>query len=506
MLSMAPARSPVSATAPGVLVDGLAATLLRLEEETARALRYERALAVAVVDLGGVPAGDHARIAAALGGSLRGCDVVGWDGGAEAIVLLPETADSARVPAARIARALAALAPAARLGFARCPEDAADAATLLAGAREAVRAAAPLTVAGVPDAVQRWRLADREVAAVDPAMKRLFALIERLAAGDLAVLVHGETGAGKEIVAGALHAWSPRRAARLVAINCAALPEPLLESELFGHERGAFSGAVAARAGHLEVASGGTVFLDEISECSPAAQAKVLRALDTKRVTRLGSTVERAVDVRLVAATHRPLQAEVAAGRFREDLFFRLGAATVVVPPLRERRLDLPLLARLFLAEARARVGRPPLTLAPRALGRLLAHRWPGNVRELKNVMDYLAVTVDGGRVEAEHLPDPIGTGAPGPHAPGQHAPGQPAPGPHAPGQHAPARGARVFQNLYEEIRALERTRILEALAETGGVRNEAAALLGVPLRTFVTKLRELGVDAPPAPRGKARP
>jgi DNA-binding NtrC family response regulator len=487
MVSLAPSLRGVRGPPLDALVRGLAETLCRLDEETQRALRYERTLAVVVLGLGAVPSADHARVAAALGGSLRGCDVAGWDGGAEALVLLPETAEAARVPAARILDALAPLLPTRRAGFARFPEDGTDAATLLAGAREAVSAARDGEVAGVPEAALRVRVADREALVVDPAMKRLFALVERLAAGDLAVLVHGETGAGKEIAAGALHAWSPRHAAPLVAINCAALPDSLLESELFGHERGAFSGAVASKPGRLEAAAGGTVLLDEISESSPAAQAKVLRVLDTKRVTRLGSTVERPVDVRLVAATHRSLGAEVTAGRFRQDLLFRLSAATIVVPPLRERPLDVPLLARLFLAEARARVGRAPLAISGRAMRRLATHPWPGNVRELKNAMDYLAVTVDAGAVQVAHLPAPLGASVPAPRNPALEVP-------------AP----RVFRHLYEEIRDLERTRITEALAETRGVRNEAAALLGVPLRTFVTKLKELGIGAPPA-RGKAR-
>jgi DNA-binding NtrC family response regulator len=334
----------------------------------------------------------------------------------------------------------------------------------------------------VADASPPWTLAGRRVVVADPAMKRVFDRIARLAGSDLPVLITGETGVGKEIAAAALHAWSPRRGERMVAINCAALPDTLLESELFGYERGAFSGAVTSRPGHLELAAGGTVFLDEIGECSPRAQAKLLRALETRRVTRLGSSVERPVDLRVVTADSRSLEDEVAAGRFRQDLLYRLAAATVVVPALRERPLDLAPLGCLFLAEARAHLGRPPLAISPDTARRLARHAWPGNVRELKNLMDYLAVTVDDGPVEPEHLPGCLADAAP---------PRGAAPAPEGPA--AP----RAFRNIDDEIRELERRRMTEALEATGGIQTEAAALIGMPLRTFVTKRKRYAITTP---------
>jgi transcriptional regulator with PAS, ATPase and Fis domain len=176
-----------------------------------------------------------------------------------------------------------------------------------------------------------------------------------------------------------------------VAVNCAAIPETLLESELFGYERGAFSGAVAAKAGLFEAASGGTLFLDEIGDLPLSVQGKLLRVLETRRVTRIGDIREREVDVRLVAATNRDLQDEVVRGRFRKDLYYRLSGGTLVVPPLRERMNELPLLAQALLSDARARAGTRPMSLAPEAIAELSRHAWPGNVRELKNVMEYLA-------------------------------------------------------------------------------------------------------------------
>ncbi|TMA22007.1 MAG: sigma-54-dependent Fis family transcriptional regulator [Deltaproteobacteria bacterium] len=198
-----------------------------------------------------------------------------------------------------------------------------------------------------------------------------------------------QTGSGKENAAYALHHWSPRREQKLLTVNCAALPEQLIESELFGYERGAFSGADRARAGLFEAANGGTLFLDEVGELSAQAQAKLLRAVESKRISRLGSSEEREIDVRLVAATNRSLESEIKTGRFRQDLFFRLSAATVAIPPLRQRPQDLLLLARRFLEQACAALGRPVPAVAPATLRLLTEHAWPGNVRELKNARQH---------------------------------------------------------------------------------------------------------------------
>jgi two-component system response regulator AtoC len=329
--------------------------------------------------------------------------------------------------------------------------------------------------------------------AADPAMRRLYELIRRLARSDLPVLVHGETGSGKELVAAALHHGSPRAKGPLVSINCAALPETLAEAELFGHERGAFTGATNQRVGLLEAATGGTVFLDEIGDLSPAIQAKLLRAVETGRITRLGETRERAIDIRLVAATHRDLALEVAAGRFRQDLLFRLNAARVVVPPLRDRRREVVMLAEHFLAAACQRLGREPLALAGDVVRILYGHRWPGNVRELKNVMDFAAVAaIDADRIEAWHLPDHLGAPADLGEAQAQaQAQAQEPAGAATPV--APAGGR--FRPIEDEVAELERTRMVQALAACRGVRNQAAALIQMPLRTFVTKLKRFAIQ-----------
>jgi len=309
-------------------------------------------------------------------------------------------------------------------------------------------------------------------------MVQLYTVIQRLARSDIPVLIHGETGSGKENAAYALHHWSPRREQKLLTVNCAALPEQLIESELFGYERGAFSGADRARAGLFEAANGGTLFLDEVGELSAQAQAKLLRAVESKRISRLGSSEEREIDVRLVAATNRSLESEIKTGRFRQDLFFRLSAATVAIPPLRQRPQDLLLLARRFLEQACAALGRPVPAIAPATLRLLTEHAWPGNVRELKNAMDYLAATVTEPVLEPGALPRSIL-----PEAVAAPVSATPAPAEAAP-----------LGDLYEEIRQLERRRIAEALEAASGVQVKAAELIGMPLRTFAGKVRLYGL------------
>jgi two-component system, NtrC family, response regulator AtoC len=320
-----------------------------------------------------------------------------------------------------------------------------------------------------------WRIVmgERCVLAADPAMVRAFELLRRLATSDLAVLISGETGAGKENAAYAVHHHSGRAGRPFVALNCAALPEQLVEGELFGYEKGAFSGAVAAKVGLLESADGGTVFLDEIGELPLGAQAKLLRVLETLRVTRLGAVRDRPIDVRIVAATNRDLDRAVAAGQFRRDLYFRLSAAVVALPPLRDRPREVPILARAFLADACAKAGRRSMAIAPCAMLRLVAYGWPGNVRELKNCMDYAAVAVADDTLAEHHLPEKIAAPTPPP----------------------PAAIARRFRPIGEELRELERNRMIEALATADHVQTRAARLLDMPLRTFVWKLKHYGIE-----------
>jgi transcriptional regulator with GAF, ATPase, and Fis domain len=403
-------------------------------------------------------------------------------------MILPElSADEARAVVGLVIEGLAESCPSARAGVTTLPTNGCDAPTLLGGASEACRARATAGVAADDDQTVSLVLGERTIVLADPTMIRIFALIERIAAADQPVLVIGETGVGKEHAAFAVHHGSRRRAGPFVSLNCAALPDTLVESELFGFERGAFSGANATKVGLFERASGGTLFLDEMGELSLTAQAKLLRVLEGGRFTRLGAEREREVDVRVVAATNRDLAVEVAAHRFREDLFYRLNGAVVLIPPLRERPADIPVLARRFLATALARLERSPLTIAPAAMLALARYGWPGNVREMRNAMEYAAVVARFGVVDRESLPMTIlGSDV---------AAGVKSDAGASPESAGVSPGTPVFRPLAQELLDLERQRMKEALLATGGVKNRAATLLSMAERTFRLKLRLHGLD-----------
>ena len=443
----------------------------RLVEELERAVTYRRPLAVIALGVE-VPV-------AQLAPALRLIDVVGQSDDKLPLLLLPE-AD--REQAQAIALRVLEAAPRAPLGVAVCPDDACDADTMLMAARAAARRAKPGTIAVPVDDVTRIELGSRRVLVAEPAMVRVFALLERLASSQLPVLITGETGVGKENAAYAVHHWS-KRSGPFVAVNCAAIgPESLVESELFGHDKGAFTGATAAKAGLFESAAGGTVFLDEVGELPLAIQAKLLRALETQKITRLGEQRERAIDVRLVAATNRTLELEVAEGRFRQDLYFRLGGATVILPPLRDRKAEIPLLAHEFLRDAAARANRGAMTITPAAMQILLTHSWTGNVRELRNTMEYVVAAAPDEVVEPSDLPERLGGTSAVTPTTGPVPIVDPRP-PDAP-----------FRNINDEIRELERKRMVEALAAAGGVKTKAAALIEMPIRTFTLKLKQFKI------------
>ncbi len=301
-----------------------------------------------------------------------------------------------------------------------------------------------------------------------PAMGELRALIERVGPADSSAIVTGESGVGKELVARAIAANSRRPGGPFVAINCAAVPASLLESEFFGHERGAFTGADSRKLGSFDLADGGTLFLDEIGELPVDLQAKLLRALEEHRFRRLGGAEEVRVDVRVLAATNRDLAAAVSEGRFRLDLLYRLNVITVHVPPLRERGDDVLLLAQHFLDDYRRRMGKRPATLAADARAALCAYRWPGNVRELRNVMERAAILVDGDVVRRRDLPDELAGGA--------------GEGPLA----LPAEAT---------LEQVEQTYILSMLRRCGGNQTKAAQRLGISARTLYNRLRRWGLS-----------
>ncbi len=306
------------------------------------------------------------------------------------------------------------------------------------------------------------------VCVADPAMMKVFRVAQRVARTDTTVLILGETGSGKEVLAEQLHKFSARAARPYVRLNCASLPETLLSSELFGHERGAFTGADRRKVGYFEAANGGTLLLDEIGELSLSMQVKLLRVLENRTVLRLGATAEVPVDVRVICATHRDLQAMVSEGTFREDLYYRVSAFTLTVPPLRERPIEVGLLTELFVRQHAERMGMAPPAVSDAVLAALTSHRWPGNVRELRNAIEHAFVMCDGDTILPEHLPESLRT-------PAHEA---------APGTDVAAAGG-----VKDKLEQIERASIVKALADEGGNQTRAAKRLGMSRRALIYKL-----------------
>jgi two-component system response regulator AtoC len=310
------------------------------------------------------------------------------------------------------------------------------------------------------------RVIGRRIIGESKPLRDMLALVERVGPRDVNVLVTGETGTGKEMIAAMLHAHGPRANRPLVRFNCAAIPEALAESELFGHERGAFTGAVAERRGYFEQAHGGTLVLDEIAELPLALQAKLLRATQDGEIRRIGASGPTRVDVRLVACTHRDLRAEAAGGRFREDLYYRLAVVELRVPPLRDRRDDIPALVGEFVQRHATRFGLEEVELAPEVIDALAAQAWPGNVRELDNAVARLVALSDGGRIGLSAW---SATATP-----------------------APRSGGGTFR---ERVAAFERELLSAALEASGGNQSEAARRLGMSRVTLIDRLKKHGLS-----------
>jgi two-component system response regulator AtoC len=292
-------------------------------------------------------------------------------------------------------------------------------------------------------------------------MQQVWSLVEKVAASDVTVLIRGESGTGKELVADAIHRQSPRSRGPLVAVNCAALTETLLESELFGHERGAFTGAIKKKLGRFELAQGGTIFLDEIGDVSAALQSKLLRVLQEKKFVRVGGTETVSVDVRLIAATNRNLEDAIRDGHFRDDLYYRLSVFPIIVPPLRERREDIPALVQFFLRQR----GRRPESIDKAALDQLLQYHWPGNVRELENVIERAVILAGAQTINTSHLPFL-----------------------------APQPSSVSLRPDHLNLEQLERESILRALQQSEGNKAEAARLLGITRRALYSRMERLGL------------
>ncbi len=314
-------------------------------------------------------------------------------------------------------------------------------------------------------------------------MERLFERLRVVAPARTTVLIVGESGTGKELVAGALHHNSPRRARAFVALNCGAIPKEIIESELFGHERGAFTGALGKRVGRIEQAHGGTLFLDEVSEMPPDLQVKFLRVLEEKRVTPVGGNESKDVDFRLVAATNRDLLKEIEIGRFRQDLYYRLSVVTVEIPPLRDRKEDIPLLVERFRDVFAREHGKAVTGVSAAVLSALVNYAWPGNVRELKNVLESAILFAAGPKLDLGDLPPAIRAGA------SERA--------EEPGGGEPEGRIAVTGLVGKTMAEIEKEAILTALQASGGNRRRAAEKLDIGLRTLQRKLKEYRGEAP---------
>jgi two-component system, NtrC family, response regulator AtoC len=421
-------------------IDGHEKFVSAVDEEIVRAKTFGRSFALSMIR------GDnHLRYwVPSVRTKLRPVDRIGAYSDDAVLVLMPESTSAIEVPGLRVANVM-------------FPADGQSGEELIDAARSALRG-------------ERRSIPPSGPILVDARMKEVWDTIARVATSVLPVVVNGETGTGKELVARALHQQSGRRGP-LKSVNCAALPATLLEATLFGHEKGAFTGADRARDGLFEQANGGTAFLDEIGELAPAAQAALLRVLESKTVVRVGGDRELPVDVRIVAATHRDLESMCEAGTFRWDLLYRLNAVTIALPPLRERPNDILPLAESFLREAAQQNARTVKSIDTKATAALKRHRWPGNVRELRNVIERAVVIARSDAITVDDLPPRL-------RAPEEHKSSVP-----------PAEGG-----LKEQMRAYEIQLIVDALKKHRGNQTEAARALQMPVRTLAHKMQTFGI------------
>ena len=456
----------------------------RLEDEVSRARFFERGLCLMLVQHDGAAAPPLQGWCPAVQQRLRSVDRVGLHGSGTLAVLMPEADEELATRVAQtVIKESSGDGLALRFAVAAFPEDGGSAAKLTELCRVALQRAdadGPLVSATTAQDPQQWveqaAPAGEGVAAAagavvrSEAMQKLFNMVERLSRSTIPVLIIGETGTGKEIVARAIHEGGDRKGGPIRCVNCAAIPDQLIESALFGHERGAFTGATQRSSGIFEEADGGTVMLDEVGELSPSAQAALLRVLETKQITRVGSSKEVAVDVRVVAATHRDLEAMCDAGTFRWDLLYRLNTMMLRVPPLRRRSEEIEPLAQRFLELAREQDPRTPVReISGEALTVLRTYHWPGNVRELRNEIERAVVVAEGEVITAEDLSERVGGGSEADVGVGE------------------VESGRTFKDL---VQTYETRVLLDALRKNDW--NQAAVVreLKIPMRTLTNKVK----------------
>ena len=493
----------------------------RLEDECVRAERSGSSFVLVRIHCN--PEITPTAVQQALVDTTRVIDVVGLYAPGEYEALLVDTTPEEAAPVVRrLEDQLSQNGASVRIGSACYPRDGRSPDALVAKACRVASSEQAVADAGAA------------VVITDGTMRHLHRLVERIAQGMLSVLILGDTGVGKEIMAESVHRLSPRAQKPFLRLNCAALSESLLESELFGHERGAFTGAVNSKQGLLETAQGGTVFLDEVGELPMSIQVKLLRVIEERQVLRVGGLRPRPIDVRFVAATNRDLEAEVERGTFRQDLFFRLNGISIAIPPLRERVSEIESMARGFLGQACRQAGRPDQPqIAAEAMALLRQYSWPGNIRELRNVIERAVLLCSGDTITLEHLPvqkmrstfstraatPPPAPTTPAPGAGGRAlagdrrarlAPPVPEPdedtGPGAgvtkpisilPPDDADDPDEPLGTSMRREIEAVERQRIIEALQRCAGNQTQAARLLGISRRTLVNRLNAYAIARP---------
>ncbi|MBK9033059.1 MAG: sigma 54-interacting transcriptional regulator [Myxococcales bacterium] len=462
-LVLGPITAVVSVTSglnTGPMIAEASAGEARLVAEIDRAVRYRRPVMVAMIRIA------HDDGLDLIARSLRPMDLLAEQAGDEYLLILPELdRTSGKAALARLldgARGLGAEAKAVSLV---APEDGTSPHGVISTLRTAMRTGTSRRATTAPTEVTGPII-------IDSSMRKLYAMIERIADASMTVLILGETGVGKELVTEAIHRHSRRRTSPLIKLNCAALTETLLESELFGHERGAFTGADRKKIGFFEAADGGTLFLDEIGEMPPSLQAKLLRVLERRVVTRVGGTAEIPVDVRVVCATHRDLDGEVRVGRFRQDLLYRVAGFTLMVPPLRDRTIEIMPLAEHFARHAAERLGRAAPVITDEARAALTTYAWPGNVRELENAIERALVLCDD-QVRETDLPDHVRDAT-------------------------PANPTSAAGDVRGQIADVERAAIVAALAAEGDNQTRAARRLGLSRRALIYKMEKYGLKAPP--------
>src|SRR5438477_1686614 len=462
---------------------------LRLEEECNRAERYHSTFAVLRIACDS--ACPPTAIEEVLASSIRLVDAIASDGPSDYEVMLVDTPpEDLKLVVVRLETQLAERGGKPHIGTAIYPRDGRSADALLAHANGEL-APRPQEPAAPP---------------ASGAMQDLYSMVERIAWSDISVLIFGETGVGKERLADAVHRHSRRASMPFIRLNCAALTETLLESELFGHEKGSFTGAQSAKAGLLESANGGTVFLDEVGDMPMTTQVKLLRVIEERKVRRVGALKPLPIDVRFVAATNRDLELEVQRGAFRKDLFFRLNGISFVIPPLRERVGEIPRLAHNLISDACQRMGRSKEPeVSAEVLTLLQQYPWPGNIRELRNVVERAVLLCTGDRLDLSHLPAEKMSS----HFAARktaHAPTAPAPLATPPTAVPIVRAAPLLPaELREQLAQAERQRIVEALYKCAGNQTEAAQALGISRRTLVKRLSTFNIPRPRKRQGSAR-